>query len=154
MDWLVRKHHEAELKIIRPVSYCYNNSFTIPSSHNILSHSSNSSNNINVEPDIFFQNVPSPSPVSICNKWFINLSSLSIPTNVQCLLQLDDNFFLPEINKKKNDNSLKILSLTSINFRFLHKHSWGINLSLFWMVWHVLPLSSMIVINKLLKIKK
>jgi len=48
-----------------------------------------------------FQNVPSSSPVSIRNKWFINLSSLPISTNVECLLQLGNNFSLPEINKKK-----------------------------------------------------
>jgi len=35
MDWLVHKHHEAELKKIRLISYCYNNSFTFPSSHKI-----------------------------------------------------------------------------------------------------------------------
>jgi len=148
MDWLVHKHHEAELKKLRRVSYHYNNSFTFPSTHKISSHSFNSSKiNINIKPNIFFQKVPSPSPVSIRNKWFINLSSLPIPTNVQCLLQLGDNFSLPETNKKKWQlNSLKILSLT-LNYRLLHKHTWEINLSLSWMVWHVLPLSSMIVLR-------
>jgi len=24
MDWLVHKHHEAELKKVHPISYCYN----------------------------------------------------------------------------------------------------------------------------------
>jgi len=155
MDWLVHKHHEAELKKIRPVSYCYNNSFTFPSSHEIPSHSSNSSNiNINVKPDIFFQNVPSSSPVSIHNKWFICLHF-----RYQLMYSAYYNWvttflYRKPTRKKWQLNSLKILSLTSINFRLLHKHSWGINLNLSLMIWHVLPLSSMIVINKLLKIKK
>jgi len=104
MDRLViNQHREAELKKIRPVSYCYNYSFTFPSSHKIPSHSSNFSN-INKQCKtgyIFQKRIFSLFRVSIRKKWFINLSSFFIPTNVQCLLQLGNNFSLPETNKKK-----------------------------------------------------
>jgi len=39
---------------------------------------------------------------SIFNKWFINLSHVSIPQNVQKLLQLGQNFSLPSTNIKNN----------------------------------------------------
>jgi len=39
---------------------------------------------------------------SINNKWFINLSHVSIPQNVQRLLQLGQNFSLPSTNTENN----------------------------------------------------
>ncbi|KMQ88038.1 reverse transcriptase [Lasius niger] len=41
---------------------------------------------------------PSPSPLHIQNKWFVNLSSKHIPQEVQGLLQLGENFSLPTMN--------------------------------------------------------
>jgi len=35
------------------------------------------------------------------NKWFVNMSSAQIPLTTQCLLQLGENFSLPNNNKRK-----------------------------------------------------
>jgi len=41
------------------------------------------------------------SLTTIRNKWFVNLSNINIPHDVQCLLQLGENFSMPT-NKKDN----------------------------------------------------
>lgn len=43
---------------------------------------------------------PSTCLLQIQNKWFVNLSSVQIPPEVQGLLQLGYNFCLPVMNKK------------------------------------------------------
>jgi len=56
---------------------------------------------------------------TIRNKWFKNLSNVDIPFNVQCLLQLRQNFSLPAFNTKNNiiemikniENNIKKLNL-------------------------------------------
>ena len=54
------------------------------------------------------------------NKWFMNLSKITIPTEIQCLLQLGNNF--SSFNLKKNyfeliksiENNVKSLSNTCV----------------------------------------
>ena len=55
---------------------------------------------ISLVPSSFLNNIPPPSLSSIRNKWFLNLSSTTVPTNIQCLLQLGENFSLPINNKR------------------------------------------------------
>jgi len=49
----------------------------------------------------FFSSIPSPSFLSPRNGWFVNLSSVSIPQNIQSFLQLTENFALPSGNKSQ-----------------------------------------------------
>ncbi|KMQ88955.1 hypothetical protein RF55_11479 [Lasius niger] len=52
-----------------------------------------------LDPSTFKDSFTSISDIKI--KWFINLISSHIPQEVQCLLQLGDNFNLPTIDKEK-----------------------------------------------------
>jgi len=50
-----------------------------------------------------FPKLNNKSPLNtINNKWFINLSNCNIPYEVQCLLQLGQNFSLPALNMNNN----------------------------------------------------
>ncbi|XP_018343348.1 PREDICTED: uncharacterized protein LOC108749265 [Trachymyrmex septentrionalis] len=55
---------------------------------------------ISISPNSFHPQVPS-SLSTIRDGWFLNLSSCVIPHNVQCFLQLGDNFALPLTNKNR-----------------------------------------------------
>jgi len=123
---MVSKQNRELREHIKPVKYfCfYNNnlgdkdelptfSFTPPPQKNnqqILE--------ININPS----KIPSDknsSLVTTRNKWFKNLSNVDIPFNVQCLLQLGQNFSLPAFNTKNNiiemikniENNIKKLNL-------------------------------------------
>ncbi|XP_018364041.1 PREDICTED: uncharacterized protein LOC108761811 [Trachymyrmex cornetzi] len=50
---------------------------------------------IKISPRLFINDRITPSVTSIREKWFYNLSSVDIPTNIQYLLQLGENFALP-----------------------------------------------------------
>ena len=53
---------------------------------------------INITPP---SNLKVQHPLDINKKWFINLSSTSVPTDIQSFLQLGANFSLPFYNKEK-----------------------------------------------------
>ena len=74
----------------------------------------------------FFNDRITLSLTTIRNKWFFNLSSVYIPTNIQCLLQLGDNFVLllsggrtvvMEFMKNVENNIRKLLSSVHYNVR-------------------------------------
>ncbi|XP_018364720.1 PREDICTED: uncharacterized protein LOC108762281 [Trachymyrmex cornetzi] len=50
---------------------------------------------IKISPRLFINDRMTPTVTSIRKKWFYNLSLLDIPTNIQYLLQLGENFALP-----------------------------------------------------------
>ncbi|XP_039309325.1 uncharacterized protein LOC120358632 [Solenopsis invicta] len=115
ISWLLEKHNKFKHRQLLPIQYYYN----IPDTHNSISspsisaHSFSfshtpttsdldtlSTNKINLDPQIFYNNLPSPSLTSIRDKWLSNLSSTDIPEDIQCFLQLGDNFSLPCNNYK------------------------------------------------------
>jgi len=71
--------------------------FTFHTTNPHLAHSLK----INVEPSSFFEQFPDSSLETIRKNWLVNLSSVNIPQDIQCLLQLGENFSLPLFNKKK-----------------------------------------------------
>jgi len=56
---------------------------------------------VTIDPSNFSEHLPTSSLSSIRNNWFLNLSSVTIPPQIQCLLQLGENFSLPNNNKKE-----------------------------------------------------
>ncbi|KYQ53742.1 hypothetical protein ALC60_07325 [Trachymyrmex zeteki] len=67
----------------------------------ISQKSFNPSSSIFIHPNSFPSQNNSSSLTTIRKKWFINLSSVEIPHNIQCFLQLGENFALPFNNKNK-----------------------------------------------------
>jgi len=49
------------------------------------------------------------------NKWFVNLSSVTIPTEMQQLLQLGDRFALPTMNSNLHNTIIEIIKQTENN---------------------------------------
>ncbi|XP_018346175.1 PREDICTED: uncharacterized protein LOC108750859 [Trachymyrmex septentrionalis] len=58
------------------------------------------SNLISIHPSSFTSH-RSSSLTTVRNGWFLNLSSVSIPIDIQCFLQLGENFALPLNDKRK-----------------------------------------------------
>jgi len=56
---------------------------------------------IKIEPSIFKNNIPGSSLTSTKNNWLINSTSTTVPHDVQCVIQLGENFSLPMDNKEK-----------------------------------------------------
>jgi len=56
---------------------------------------------INVKPSLFFEQLLDSSLKTIRKNLLVNLSSGNIPQDIQCLLQLGENFSLPLLNKEK-----------------------------------------------------
>ena len=124
-NWLREKSKFRLLREIRPIEYVYklannNNNNNIMSNNGTFgskpkdikfltisahqrnvgnSHSRDYSNKVSLTP-FPFKN-PSPSPLILHNKWFVNQSSSPIPSKVQGLLQLGGNFCLPVLNLVK-----------------------------------------------------
>ena len=112
-SWRVKKFNhliskQRDNKYLRPIHYLY--SFR-PSdvTHNGSSKFSFSfpkmtrdnppdSTNIIINPP---NTTPLPNLFSLRENWFVNLSSISIPEEIQSLLQLGDNFSLPFYNTDK-----------------------------------------------------
>lgn len=120
--WILNKHLKSTQSLISPLRYfcsVHNNIQRITSSEEILNSNSNDPSEASLE--IYsFTNNPSPSsfsyeiildpsnfkiPITFVfdkqDKWFVNLSNSIIPEEVQSLLQLGENFCLPNINKQK-----------------------------------------------------
>lgn len=100
--------HYRDTRDIRPVRYFYCPPSQSDSDHNV-NFSFKPVNNRNgaqgwgsevrVDPSCFKGRPQLPLPLN--KKWFVNLSSIQIPEDVQCLLQLGDNFSLPFSNRDK-----------------------------------------------------
>lgn len=91
-------------KKIRHINYSCNSPSLYTESNELarspLIPSSPSTNfQITLKPSSFQD--PSPSPLHINDQWFVDLSSTQIPTEVQGLLQLGENFCLPTNNEQK-----------------------------------------------------
>lgn len=106
--WLIHKHNLKEINNIRPIHYrsnnmnktkdqLINNSSTTSTTFHNKSNTNSESIEIHIDPKEF-KNKNSTSLNTINNKWF--LSGILIPKDIQCLLQLGDNFALPTTNKK------------------------------------------------------
>jgi len=113
INWLITKHNKDKLKLLKPIHYSYtykNNSSTENNSNNYtFSIESNTQqlnyqqcNEIYINPSNFTQINNGSSLENTKSKWFVNLSSHTIPNDVQCLLQLGSNFSLPSKNIKKD----------------------------------------------------
>ncbi|XP_077270690.1 uncharacterized protein LOC143901933 [Temnothorax americanus] len=99
--------HMNQRKNIRPIEYFCN----ISSEHRVLDNNNvtyslvpffNRSGQkiaINIDPKSF--TTPIPSLMQLNDGWFVNLSSTDIPTDIQGLLQLGENFSLPGLKKDK-----------------------------------------------------
>ena len=100
-NWLLNKKAQHVRSNI--VTYFYN--LPLPNSnsqYSLTDLSTSSSNKPNIEINISPpSNLQSQNPLDIKEKWFINLSSTSIPTHIRSILQLGDNFSLPFLNKEK-----------------------------------------------------
>lgn len=114
IQWLISKHEKQMVMNIKPVQYS-----RLSVAVDLLSPSVETENNkpwlfttnnnspelhsyeVNIDPSSFSNNVCGSSLNTIKDKWFINLSSTSIPKDTQCLLQLGDNFSLPSNNLEK-----------------------------------------------------
>jgi len=108
--WLKRKNSKKLVKTIKPINYTYvfkncnhigkNNTKYILS--NNINKSDTSVTTINIIPNKFTDHII--DPLNQTNKkWFMNLTNVTIPTEVSNLLQLGGNFSLPvDKSTKKN----------------------------------------------------
>jgi len=76
---------------------------TVTNNHSTLSPHSTVKGGIEIkiEPLIVKNNIPESSLTSIKDNWLINLTSITVSQDVQCLIQLGENFSLPTDNKEK-----------------------------------------------------
>lgn len=56
---------------------------------------------VSLELSIFSNFNTNSSICSIKEKWLVNLSPVTIPHDIQCFLQLGENFLLPPVDLKK-----------------------------------------------------
>jgi len=121
MDWLLTKKMKSDLRKVKNVCYTWDDYKGAPSSFKHYSFALPSNNRqkfkqdsrtICIKPSEYEDCKPAPSITSLRTKWFLNLSGNIIPTNVQKLIQLGDNFFLPTYNNKNK------LSVTLKNFQW------------------------------------
>jgi len=112
MDWLLSKKRNSDLKKIQQVRYLWKDlkiqsNATPTAKHYSFALSPHRNffdimlSNVKLRPSSFINSQPPSSISSIRDKWFTNLSSKPISNNVQCLIQLGDNFSLPISNKNK-----------------------------------------------------
>ena len=121
LRWLVNKKVKQSIVGIAPIQYIFDSGLNpVSSTSGNTFGSSGRGSLVNstpqvVDPSSFPKNsspspmiaihpssFPSQSPSSLTtvrNRWFLNLSSCDIPRNVQCFLQLGNNFALPFNNK-------------------------------------------------------
>jgi hypothetical protein len=97
--WLLNNKNIKQINEITPINY----SVTTNNEGNQFSNNSfiNDNYNINIEPKIPM--LSAIGPLDYTNdKWFLNLSSVSIPESVSNILQLGGNFCLPTNQRNKN----------------------------------------------------
>jgi len=131
--WLLEKSKKESIQHIKPVKYycSFPMTNTCSSDNNILKNSDfplisftppfqpdQQTIEVNINPSTFPTDYNS-SLTAIKKNWFLNLSSIDIPFEVQCLLQLGQNFSLPTLNIKYNalelikniENNIKKLNI-------------------------------------------
>jgi len=83
---------------------------------------------VNIDPNNFINNKINPLNHTN-NKWFINLTNATIPTQVPNLIQLGGIFSLPIVMKKSQFmNSLRILKITIVILMIQKKQKYAISL--------------------------
>jgi len=114
MHWLLHKHNINTNKDINTINYWTHTGVKSMSGDQDVPHFSplfsfsksklpqdNSLAEIKINSLKFSYTNHDSSLTTIRNKWFVNLSNINIPHDVQYLLQLDENFSMPT-NKKNN----------------------------------------------------
>jgi len=110
---LIQKNIENTIKYITPIKY---HSTHIENKNKNGNNNPNSDNHptfpphstlkggieIKIEPTFFKDSIPVNSLTSIKENWLINLTSITIPQEVHCLMQLGENFSLLSDKKEKN----------------------------------------------------
>jgi len=107
--WLKHKNNANLFKKIKPIRYSYTsneNNDTNNIKFTVLDDTTkfDQSVGVNIEPNKFVDNTSDPLNHTN-NKWFINLTNISIPNKVSNLLQLGGNFGLP-IDKYSKKNAI------------------------------------------------
>jgi len=119
IKWLVFKHKKNLIQHIKPMKYFCSYPMANPSSSDdnvqitlyflpfpllFPLHQNQQTLQININPSTFSINDNSSLTflTSIKNNWFINLFLIDIPHDIQCLLQLRENFSLFPYNVKNN----------------------------------------------------
>jgi len=109
---LIQKNTENTIKYITPIKYhstlINNENKNDDNNLNNDNHPTSSPHStpkegieIEIEPMLFKNSIPMNSLTSIKNNWMINLTSIAIPQDVQCLMQLGENFSLPSNKREK-----------------------------------------------------
>lgn len=106
-----------EINAIEPISYHINNSDKQNYSSVKSSSLRNDSTHVFIKANTF-SNQSAVSLFDIRNGWFVNLSSCDIPDKVVELLQLGDNFSMPNIN---NHGLFEVIKDFENNLRFFDK---------------------------------
>jgi hypothetical protein len=115
LKWLMLRSRKRLLDNITPVQYCYSYKKQDGSSEMTLAvgvepsfslrptndMSSEYESKVLISPRDFADKIISSSLYDVRDGWFINLSSNVIPTEVQTLLQLGENFSLPLLDKRR-----------------------------------------------------
>jgi len=110
MHWLLYKHNINKNKDIQNINYwastVTSKNLKVPKNSPTFSFSkaklpqNSQPLEIKISPE-FLDHKHNSSLTTIRNKWFVNLSNTNIPHDVQCLLQLGENFSMPT-NRKEN----------------------------------------------------
>lgn len=74
---------------------------------------------VHIDPSDFGDSLPLDRLNSINEHWFVNISSTSIPLEVQCLLQLGDRFSLPVEQRNLRCNIFETIKFFESNIRKL-----------------------------------
>lgn len=105
-NWLIKKKEDNYTKNIKPIKLSYPTKDKNTSQPLISTNNEQFTDLIKTEnSDIIFPNHFQKNPFDPLNhtnnKWFINLTDMTIPTYVSNLLQLGNKFSLPIVNNKK-----------------------------------------------------
>lgn len=125
-NFLITKQ-KSDVKNVKPIQYYCNFSPTTKTSEDHKYHfsfklldgssaGSGSQITVKINPDSYDDTQQSISNIN--KKWFINLSSTVIPTDIQRLIQLDENFSLPVVNTNKL--TVEFIKNIENNIRKLH----------------------------------
>ena len=97
--WLQNKTNIERINKITPINYFV----TTSNEGNCFSNNTFNKDNYNINIDPNKLKIPAGNPLDCTNdKWFLNLSNVSVPEQVSNILQLGGNFCLPTDPKKKN----------------------------------------------------
>jgi len=128
IKYLRKKDKKNSISKIKKINYCYyrdkkDNHLTNTQQFATFPTTMSQENNkdvieIKLDPQKYSKNIEICPLDSVNDKWFINLSHRNIPFEVQCLLQLGQNFSLPANNK--NENIIQLIKNIENNIIKLH----------------------------------